>query len=718
MVVVNSSSSKVSDSVASSSRSMVPLSISDRGVQRDCAPMDITGCTDQASANAGSSNNEEDLEEDDEYRLYIDAVVQQFCPQLSAAVQKLAAHKIGTLNKNVLLSQFQFSSPQYKNHFGTGIDESDSKQKNRSCLDRFVMSIPCYSGEQQIKCYPSSSKQSPSIDSTCHNYCYYTEWLIVTQCSRPHRAPDVIYLKLNCRPLKSKHSSPHQNVTNSTSVVKKGRAEHEIGNQYNSISTNRSFQQYITEMMYSEEDGCNAFPSLLEWNPKDNDDCLIRLADDLYTCFWQYQLFKLCNPTMGIPQHQLKFNQVQQNHIINCRNAFAQYKRLTQPEKNSDPCYSKNNDENCDSEFGDVQVELLIPEQNDFETNDYHQQTSAQMVLLHAVVSCKQTSTVEQSGVTLIEKTPEAAQAIEPQKKKQRVLLASVSTCFPPSATTLSRNKKPMTSGMNRYMVKVLSRKLLQNPSILSEMMLDLDCLDTSMIDFASYVARVKSVVLQAYQACKESKNKEIHSSPSTDNIKRSIISIKFFDALLKEMNEKCDSSNKKELLDYYFSSDYEQTTKCQKSSSYYYDLIRFLMSSIDKSYEKDISLLKYVLTIKVEYIDKEVAPKETPLLLDFDTPDDEQNGLINKQNVMVTASVCSVYEQYEDSESDSLQCGTPLSNFDLISEDDDFSLDELNARIDDAANIIRINADRFLNSADVRRSTTYRVVDSFFPSS
>ncbi|XP_050526651.1 uncharacterized protein LOC126897237 [Daktulosphaira vitifoliae] len=662
---------------------------------------------DENIQNQDSNDDDSSIEEnwlDEEYCQYIENSVKEFCPRLSSPLFKLSQHKLGPLGRRIILSQFQSSTPKYLNSCDLSIEDSTNKQLNQRCLDRFVVSIPCYSGDQQLCIDPSPLKPTQtSTDVVLSDSCYYSEWMIITQCSRPQRAPEIVFLKINWR---QRSGTDYQHSMTNSHTSKIIQTEIREYNESYSISTSQSFQQYLAEFLYSNEDECCLFPSLEEWNPLCNDNCLLSLADDLFSCFQQYQFYKFSNPTARISKQQMMLNQNQQNYILNCRNAFAQYKQLSQLEKSSDTCKITNNTF-CDSEYGDIQTELLVLEQNDFDLNDYYHQSITPLILLHTIISCKriQMSTHCSPG------SEDNLHTKGFSTKEQNVLLASVSTCFP-SVLPNTRNKKFIINNRNnRYVVKVLNKNILQNTSILSEMMLDLDCLDTSMIDFVTYVTRVNSVALQAYRTCIENKNQEKDENYAENIMDRSKISTLFIDSLIEEFVSNSEVLIQIELLDYYFSSDYEQSTKLQNSTSTF-DTIRFLISSLESDYNNDVSLIKYILTIRMDCYFDENSMKNEGLLLDLGAEKEfqHQNPILNK-NLTVTVIVNSVYE--DEDENEERQSGIVLLNFDLFTGEEIDDENEVTTLVYHAVSRIKKKIYKFINATDIRHSTIYKVVDS-----
>jgi len=426
---------------------------------------------------------------DDERHQLQDIAIDNFCPRLKQAVSLLSQHKVGPLKQQVQLSNFQSSST-------CSLPINDSILNVRATRnDMFVLALPFLSEEM----HPVSNDNM-------------VKWLIITQCERPDMAPEVILLGLD-----------------SFSYL---RVNQRYQYQTYQIAQEFYWQQYVASDSFQLQ-------CIAKWTKINEDSFLSQfclLADQLYECYNNFQLYKL---KMSLKCTSPPVNLVQ---------AYTQFKQL-----------SKSAVIEIDMLTTYIGVELCVDLETAFNTLGFENQNNQKRsvtpsVRMRAIISIK-------SAITEINKHDD-----------YKVQLASVTVNFLSNSTygTFKKNSN------KEYSIQILNPKL--NSRMLS---LALDSI--TPIDFALYVFKVQQTCIELYNCDTTSNVYDVFEESSNGNPIQLI-----FDALHKEF---CDALPDNQLIDYQMndSSASVQNTK---------NLIRFLL--VDNGNEiSGTSKLQYILTIE-----------------------------------------------------------------------------------------------------------------------
>ncbi|CAH1732219.1 unnamed protein product [Aphis gossypii] len=497
----------------------------------------------------------------------IDFAIANFCPRLRDAISALSRHKVGPLQQRVHLSDFQSST---LSSLPTD-DSSSCMQPSRN--DKFVLSLPYLYEENS----PASS----------HNF--MVRWSIIAQCGRPDKAPEVILLEMD-------NSSINLGYSEGTLRRTQQRRQY----QTNQIFQERYWQQYVASDAFYIQ-------CLTKWDKMNNNGsnllqyCL--LADQLYECYTNFQLYKLkislkSTPSMIQPPSQLVL-------------AYTQYKQLIK--------LSKLTMAELDNVMTDINVEIFVDLENGINNYDdrRNQITSAATVRMRAIIS------IISSEQTVTPLTPEATDCKNDNKLLQ---LASVTGIFQSTGNKNATKSGDANATLNKkFVVRILSSKLsrITPQGAMMSMMLNAitdQCLDSTVIDFVTYVRRVQQAAVQSYNYDNSNNKTDKPSSDISDNYSMKL--------LLEALNEAfCDHpSNGNCLLDYQIDNDETST----KNTSF----IRFLL--IDEDIVTETTQLKYILTI--EY-NKELHEK-----LQSSTDLENTNKFDTKESVPIIA-LRSVYD-------------------------------------------------------------------------
>lgn len=497
----------------------------------------------------------------------IDFAIANFCPRLRDAISALSLHKVGPLQQRVHLSDFQSST---LSSLPTD-DLSSCTQPSRN--DKFVLSLPYLYEENS----PASS----------HNF--MVRWSIIAQCGRPDKAPEVILLEKD-------NSSINMGYSEGTLRRTQQRRQY----QTNQIIQEHYWQQYVASDAFYIQ-------CLTKWNKMNNNGsnllqyCL--LADQLYECYANFQLYKLkislkSTPSMIQPPPQLVL-------------AYTQYKQLIK--------LSKLNMAELDNVMTDINVEIFVDLENGINNYDdrRNQITSAATVRMRAIIS------MISSEQTVTPLTPEATNCENDNKVLQ---LASVTGIFQSTGNKNATKSGDANATLNKkFVVRILSSKLsrITPQGAMMSMMLNAitdQCLDTTVIDFVTYVRRVQQAAVQSYNYDNSNNKTDKPSTDFSDNYSMKL--------LLEALNEAfCDHpSNGNCLLDYQIDKDETSTMNT--------NFIRFLL--IDEDIVTETTQLKYILTI--EY-NKELHEK-----LQSSTDLENTNQFDTKESVPIIA-LRSVYD-------------------------------------------------------------------------
>lgn len=497
----------------------------------------------------------------------IDFAIANFCPRLRDAISALSLHKVGPLQQRVHLSDFQSST---LSSLPTD-DSSSCTQPSRN--DKFVLSLPYLYEENS----PASS----------HNF--MVRWSIIAQCGRPDKAPEVILLEKD-------NSSINMGYSEGTLRRTQQRRQY----QTNQIIQEHYWQQYVASDAFYIQ-------CLTKWNKMNNNGsnllqyCL--LADQLYECYANFQLYKLkislkSTPSMIQPPPQLVL-------------AYTQYKQLIK--------LSKLNMAELDNVMTDINVEIFVDLENGINNYDdrRNQITSAATVRMRAIIS------MISSEQTVTPLTPEATNCENDNKVLQ---LASVTGIFQSTGNKNATKSGDANATLNKkFVVRILSSKLsrITPQGAMMSMMLNAitdQCLDTTVIDFVTYVRRVQQAAVQSYNYDNSNNKTDKPSTDFSDNYSMKL--------LLEALNEAfCDHpSNGNCLLDYQIDKDETSTMNT--------NFIRFLL--IDEDIVTETTQLKYILTI--EY-NKELHEK-----LQSSTDLENTNQFDTKESVPIIA-LRSVYD-------------------------------------------------------------------------
>ncbi|XP_060847296.1 uncharacterized protein LOC132926892 [Rhopalosiphum padi] len=463
----------------------------------------------------------------------VDFAIANFCPRLREAISALSRHKVGPLQQRVHLSDFQSST---LSSLPTD-DLSSNTLPSRN--DKFVLSLPYLYEENS----PVSS----------HNF--MVRWSIIAQCGRPDKAPEVILLETD-------NSSINLGYGDGTLRRTQQRRQY----QTNQIIQERYWQQYVASDAFYIQ-------CLTKWDKMNNNSSTLMqyclLADQLYECYANFQLYKLkislkSTPSMLQPPPQLVL-------------AYTQYKQLTK--------LSKLNMAELDNVTTDINVEIFVDLENGINNYDdrRNQITSSATVRMRAIISIV-------SSEQTVSATPLTTEATEYNNENKILQLASVTGIFLPTSNKNTTKPSDNNATLNKkYVVRILSSKLCRSTPQGSMMSLMLNaitdqCLDTTMIDFVTYVRRVQQAAVQSYNYDSSNSHKDKPSSDVSDNYSMKL--------LLEALNEAfCDNpSNGNCLLDYQIDND-ETSTKNTTS------FIRFLL--IDGDVVTETTQLKYILTIE-----------------------------------------------------------------------------------------------------------------------
>ncbi|CAH1732220.1 unnamed protein product [Aphis gossypii] len=370
--------------------------------------------------------------------------------------------------------------------------------------------------------------------------------------------------------------------------------------QTNQIFQERYWQQYVASDAFYIQ-------CLTKWDKMNNNGsnllqyCL--LADQLYECYTNFQLYKLkislkSTPSMIQPPSQLVL-------------AYTQYKQLIK--------LSKLTMAELDNVMTDINVEIFVDLENGINNYDdrRNQITSAATVRMRAIIS------IISSEQTVTPLTPEATDCKNDNKLLQ---LASVTGIFQSTGNKNATKSGDANATLNKkFVVRILSSKLsrITPQGAMMSMMLNAitdQCLDSTVIDFVTYVRRVQQAAVQSYNYDNSNNKTDKPSSDISDNYSMKL--------LLEALNEAfCDHpSNGNCLLDYQIDNDETST----KNTSF----IRFLL--IDEDIVTETTQLKYILTI--EY-NKELHEK-----LQSSTDLENTNKFDTKESVPIIA-LRSVYD-------------------------------------------------------------------------
>ncbi|XP_022180409.1 uncharacterized protein LOC111040715 isoform X1 [Myzus persicae] len=508
-----------------------------------------------------------------------DLAIANFCPRLRQAISSLSRHTVGPLQQRVQLSDFQSST---LTSLPTD-DLSSNVQLPRN--DKFVLALP-YLYEDNL---PVSRNN------------FMVRWSIIAQCSRPDKAPEVILLEQD-------NSSMNSGYGETTLRRTQQRPQQLQRRQYqtNQIIQERYWQQYVASDAFYIQ-------CLTKWDKINNNSSSILqyclLADQLYECYVNFQLYKLkislkSTPTMLHPPPHLVL-------------AYTQYKQLTK--------LSKLNMAEVGNVTNDISVELFIDLENGINNYDdrRNQITSSATVRMRAIISLissEQTASITTESTDCKDDTKILSQ------------LASVTGIFLPTGNKNTTKPSDTNVALNKkFVVRILSSKLSRTTpqGAMMAMMLNAitdQCFDTTMMDYVTYVRRVQLAAVQAYNYDASNSQEDKPSSDVSDNN-----SIKL---LLEALHEAfCDnSSNDNCLLDYQINNN-ETSTK--KTTSYF----RFLL--IDDDIVTETTQLKYILTI--EY-NKKLYEK-------LQTSTDLENT--NQSTVKESVPVVSLRSVYDDENSD-----------------------------------------------------------------
>ncbi|XP_025191034.1 uncharacterized protein LOC112591432 [Melanaphis sacchari] len=500
----------------------------------------------------------------------VDLAIANFCPRLREAISALSRHKIGPLKQRVHLSDFQSST---LSSLPTD-DLSSNILPSRN--DKFVLSIP-YLFEENL---PVTSQN------------FMVRWSIIAQCGHPDKAPEVILLETDNSSI---------NLGHSEGTLRRIQQSRQY--QTNQIFQERYWQQYVASDAFYIQ-------CLTKWGKMNNSSTLLQyclLADQLYDCYANFQLYKLkislkSTPSMLQPPPQLVL-------------AYTQYKQLTK--------LSKLNMPELGNVITDINVDIFVDLENGINNyDDYRNQiTPSATVRMRAIISMiPSEQTVSATSLT--------TETTDFSNNDRKVLqLASVTGVFLPTGNkNATKSNNTNATSNKKFVVRILSSKLCRTTpqgtmmSIMLNAITD-QCLDSTVMDFVTYVRRVQQAAVQSYNYDNSNIQKEKSPSDVSDNYSMKL--------LLEALNEAfCDyPSNGNCLLDYQI-DDNETPTKNTTS------FIRFLL--IDGDGVTETTQLKYILTI--EY-NKELYEK-----LQSST-DLENTNLLNTKKSVPIIALRSVYD-------------------------------------------------------------------------